>query len=254
MKTALRVLLIACIALLAVTAVSAQQGTTYSAEKLIAFLAASDPFAEWLSAHPGYIPESGGPDEDGLWYIEFYDAAHEEWLGYAKVHGDTLEITESFAPLPLPPDVFQAQMPQVLQVVEHDAEVLAWLNDLPDLWDVYADWNRWDQRWEVYFVRGIQKVAVYALLDEAGDVVISDVLDPDALTDEQALAEARNSAINLAYSAPGLDQALAGHDDWTTLAQQQGGDSVWGIAFVDGDTRLLFVLVDVASGEVLSAE
>ena len=145
-------------------------------------------------------------------------------------------------------------MPRVLEAAQHDAEVLAWLDNLPNLWDVYSDWNRWDQRWEVYYVRGIQRVAVVASFDENDHVVIDDVLDPDTLTGEDALAHARDSAINLAYSAPGMDAALAGHDQWTTYAQQQGGDDVWGIAFVDGDTRLIFVLVDVANEAILAVE
>lgn len=252
MKRTLQLALL--IVVLALAAGVAAQDSTYSQEKLVAFVAENGPFADWLAAHPGYQPEAWGPDEQGLWYIEFYDAAHEEWLGYAKIHGDTLEITESFAPLPLPPEVYQEQMPRVLETAQYDAEVLAWLDNVPDLWDVYSDWNRWDQRWEVYYVRGIQRVAVYAVFDENDRVVIADVLDPDQLTDEDALAAARDSAVNLAYSAPGIDDALAGHDQWTTYAQQQGGDDVWGIAFVDGDTRLIFVLVDVASGEILAVE
>jgi len=253
MNRTIRLVLLAMLALLAALPVLAQDEDPNRA-KVIFAVEHTDEFAEWLAAWPDYIPEAWGPDENGVWYVEFYDAAHEEWLGYANINGETYEILDSFAPTPLPTDVFQEQMPRVLTVVAHDAEVLAWLDNLPELWEVYADWNRWDQQWEVYYVRGIEQVTAYVVFDEEGGVQITDVVDPTALDDEEALAEARNSAINLAYQSPGIDEALSGHDNWTTYAQQQGGEDVWGVAFVDGDTPLFFALVDLAAGEVLSTE
>ena len=249
----LKVTLLLLVAVLAALPALAQDEDPNRA-KAIFVVENTEPFTEWLETWPDYIPEAWGPDENGVWYVEFYDAAHEEWLGYANINGETYEILDSFAPTPLPADVFQEQMPQVLTVVAHDAEVLAWLGGLPELWEIYADWNRWDQQWEVYHVRGIEQVVAYAVVDEEGDVQITDVVDPNVLDDEEALAEARNAAINLAYSSPGIDTALTGHDNWTTYAQQQGGEDVWGVAFVDGDTTLFFALVDLAQGEVLSTE
>lgn len=221
--------------------------------KVINVVAESDLFAGWLETWPDYVPEAWGPDENGVWYVEFYDAAHEEWLGYANINGETYEILDSFAPTPLPPDVYQEQMALVMRVVEHDAEVLAWLNQMPELWDVYPDWNRWEQRWEVIYQRGIQSVAAYATVDEDGSVSIAEVVDPNALDDEEARSAARDAAINLAWSAPGMDAAISGHDNWTTYTEQQG-DDLWGVSFVDGDARLIFVLVDLAAQRVLDVE
>jgi hypothetical protein len=50
-----------------------------------------------------------------------------------------------------------------------------------------------------------------------------------------------------------VDAALNGHDDWTTYAEPQG-DAVWGVSFVAGDARLIFVLVDVTREQVLDVE
>ena len=254
MKKRLTILMILLALAALALPVLAQDDVDPNRAKVIEIVAASEPFADWLDSWPDYVPEAWGPDENGVWYVEFYDAAHEEWLGYANIHGETYDLLDSFAPLPLPPDVYQEQLPRVMERVENDAEVLAWLGTSPDLWDVYAEWNRWDQRWEVAYYRGIQAVAAWVTMDETGDPQINDVVDPNALDDEEARNEARNAAINLAYSAPGIDAALAGHDSWTTYTQQQGSDDRWGVAFVDGDATLLFVLVDVAAGEIVSAE
>ncbi len=252
MKATVKIILLV-LALSAFTLIATAQETRYSSEKVIGAAAESPMFQEWLRLNPGYQVDASGPDDNGMWYLDFYDASRDEWIGYAVVNGDTLEITELFAPTPLPADVYQAQLSLVTEIVEHDAEVLARLNNLPRLWDVYTDWNRWDQRWEVTFYRGIEGVTVYAQVGENDDVWIADIVDPNALEEEDARQHARDTAVNLAYSAEGVDAALSGHDDWTTYAEPQGED-VWGVSFVDGDERLIFVLVDVARERVLEVE
>jgi hypothetical protein len=231
---------------------TAQDDLDPAAVPLVEVVEQSELFADWLARHPGYTPKAYGPDENGLWYIEFY-SADDEWLGYANVDAASGEITGSFAPVPLQPADYQTQLDAIRLHVLADAEVLAWLNNQPDLWEVYPEWNRWEQRWDIGFYRGIEGVMVYAVVDENGDVYIADVLDPHQLDEAAALAEARDRAITLAYSAGGVDKALAGSDDWTTYAEPQG-ETQWGVTFVSGDRALFFALVDVEAGEVLSAE
>ncbi|HYO88496.1 MAG TPA: hypothetical protein VER79_07595 [Candidatus Limnocylindrales bacterium] len=252
MKMALKIVLLV-LAVSTLTLTASAQESRYSSEKIIRAVAESPMFQDWLRSNPDYEVDANGPDDSGMWYLDFYNAGREEWIGYAIVNGNTLEITESFAPTPLPPDVYQAQLALVSEYVLNDAEVLARLNNLPRLWDMYPDWNRWDQRWEVAFRRGITGVTVWAQVGENDDVWIADIVDPNALDEEEARQHARDSAINLAYSADGVDAALSGHDDWTTYAEQQG-DTVWGVSFVDGDERLVFVLVDVSREQVLDVE
>jgi hypothetical protein len=252
MKTTLKFALLVLLLAAAVMPAFAQD-SAYSSEKIINVVAESDLFFDWLALNPGYEVDASGPDDSGMWYLDFYNANREEWIGYAIVNGNTLEITEAFAPTPLPPDVYQAQLAIINEVVRNDAEVLARLDNLPRLWDSYTDWNRWDQRWEVAFRRGLEAVTVYAQVDENDDVWIADIVDPNALEAEEARQHARDSAVNLAYSADGVDAALNGHDDWTTYAEPQG-ESVWGVSFVAGDERLIFVLVDVAREQVLDVE
>jgi hypothetical protein len=222
-------------------------------QEIIDAVAESDTFADWLVNYPNYQFNASGPDENGIWYVEFYDEPWEEWLGYANINETTLEIIESYAPKPLSPDVYQAQLDVLRTYVLNDAEVLAWLNNVPDLWDVYPDYNRWDQRWELGFYRGIQGVRVLATVDEDDNVWISDIIDPNVLDEATARQEARDAAIALAYTAEGVDDALNGYDDWTTYVEQQG-DTVWSVSFVSGEDALFFALVDLEREEVLQAE
>jgi hypothetical protein len=234
-------------------AAAAQDDNEAQGQALAETVAATDLFTEWLSAYPNYHFNAYGPDENGVWYIEFYDEPWEEWLGYANINQDTLEILESFAPVPLDADVYQEQLAALQEYVLNDAEVLAWLNNTPDLWEVYPDWNRWEQQWEIRFSRGIVGVLILATVDENDDVYLGEILDPNQLDEEEALQAARDSAINLAYSAKNADSALSGHDDWKTYVEQQG-DTIWSVSFVSGEDLLLFALVDIERQEVLQSE
>lgn len=233
--------------------VTAQDDDEAQGQALAETVAAIEPFASWLTAYPDYNFNAYGPDENGIWYIEFYDEPEEEWLGYANINQDTLEIIDSFAPVPLAADVYQQQLALIQTYVLNDAEVLAWLNNTPTLWDLYADWNRWDQQWELRFSRGIVGVLILATVDENEDVYLGEILDPNQLDEDEARQEARDSAINLAYSAKNADAALAGHDDWTTYVEPQG-EHAWSVSFVSGQDLLLFVLVDIERQVVLQSE
>lgn len=219
-------------------------------EALVAIVADSDEFSDWLEDYPDYQFNAWGPDENQIWYIEFFDESWEEWLGYANINEDSLEIQDSFAPKPLPTDVYQEQLDIVLPYVLADAEVMGWLNDNPDLWDNYTDWNRWEQIWDVAFYRGITAVVVKVRVDENSNPYIDAIVDPNVLDEEDALDEARNAAINLAYGAEGIDAALEGYDDWASYAEPQGGD-VWSVTFAATDKLLFFALVNLENEEIL---
>ena len=223
-------------------------------QHLIEVVAQSDIFADWLTGYPDYIANASGPDDNGIWYVEFYnDDSYSEWIGYANIDADTDEIQDSFAPKPLPADVYQEQLPRVNEFALADPEVLARLNGNPDLWQVYTDWNRWEAKWDVVFYRGVEGVLVRLTIDENDNIYLESILDPNQLSEEEALDEARNTAINLAYSGDGVGQALDGHDGWTTYAEQQG-DNQWSVTFAENDTELAFVLVDVEREEILDVQ
>lgn len=219
---------------------------------LVQIVAASPEFAEWLAGYPNYWGQ-GWPHEEGssTWYIEFYNEAGDEWLGYANIDATTGEILDLFIPKPLPADVYQQQLQKVQTIVLSDPEVLARLGD-PLLWDIYTDFNRWEQKWEMYFYRGIEAVLVRSSITDAY-FSIDEILDPNALSEEQALDEARNQAVNIAYGAPGIDAALEGHDDWRTYVEQQGG-SRWSVTFTADGRELFYALVDIKANIVLAAQ
>ena len=213
-------------------------------QKVIQIAADSDMFKDWLASHPNYRSNASGPDNNGIWYVEFKTEADDEWLGYANVNANTGEIQDAFAPKPLSTEVYQEQLPEVTAFALADAEVLARLNNNPKLWQMYPDWNRWDATWDVSFMRGIDGIVVKLKFGDDQKLHIDKIVDPNELSADEKVDKARDDAISLAYGADGVGDALNGHDNWSTYVEQQGNNR-WSVSFVDGDTPLTTVIVDV---------
>jgi hypothetical protein len=246
--TGLVTLLLTAIAILPVGAQSEEQ----IRELVLAALITDPEFVGWIDQFPNF--DSDVYEVDGnLWQADFYDTENrDEWIGYGQVDISTAEVTEAFAPRPLDAEAYQEQLPKVEMVVLSDPEVLARLVD-PVLWDQYTDFNRWDQVWEVYFVRGIEAVNVSLYINENGRIMVDGIYSPNELTRNEELQAAKDEAINLAYTGEGIDLALEGHDDWITYVENVDG-SRWTVSFNAGDTELFFALVDVETDEVLMAK
>lgn len=227
------------------------QAQSDTEDRVIVAVVASEDFDGWLDTFPNYEVNTWGPDEDGFWGMEFI-SADGEWLGYARIHEESLEIVESYAPRPLDPEVYQEQLERVTALVMSDPEVLALMNDTPDLWQLYTDFDRWEQQWYVSFHRGIEGYTVYLWVDD-DYISISEIIDNLALSEEEAEENARNEAISLAYSADNIDGALAGTYEWTTYVEAQG-DDVWSVSFVANEETLITVVVNIEDGTILMSK
>lgn len=220
-------------------------------DNLVELVALSPEFADWLANYPDWIGQGWQSDGD-YWYIEFYSADWEEWLGYATVNVVTKEFADYLVPSPLPPEEFQEGQARVTELVLHDPEVLARLVE-PLLWDVYVDFNRWDRVWEVTYYRGVNAVRVICTYHPEEDYFsIDSIGDPNVFDEETAFEDARSEAISLAYTADGVDAALEGYDDWTTYSEHLG-DGIWTVEFAAGDQELFFAQVDIENDVVLEA-
>jgi hypothetical protein len=220
---------------------------------LIAIVSAHPPFDAWLPQHEGWFGQASDDDGDGVYYIDFFTPEWEEWLGNAYIDARTLEVSAAYAPIPLTDDEYDAQLALITPYIVNDIEVLGWLNNLPDQWDVWTDFNRWDQRWEMNFYRGIVAVQVQVRIDDNDNVWIEDIIDPNLLDKQQMIDDNRDAAITLAHQSDGIWDALEGFDDWTTYVEWQH-DAVWSVSFVTGETMRFFALVDLGTGTILESE
>jgi hypothetical protein len=246
-------LLFLCIAWLVTTLPAAAQADPDTTDALVAVIAQHEEFADWLPAFPNFYAEAWGPDEAGVWEVHFHDLDSEEWLGYATVDAATATVIEAFAPKPLPADVYAAQLDLVSRVLRTDPEVLGWLGSVPENYETYADFDRWERVWNVLFYRGLEGFGVRARIDSlSGDVVIEAVLALPVLEAVLALQDRRSRAIDLAYQVDGVWDVLSDYDDWYTYVQWQH-DDVWSVSFAANDTTLFYAEVDLTTGTVLQA-
>jgi hypothetical protein len=218
---------------------------------LIEYAAQSETMADWLPNFESWTGFAHGTEYPDVYYVEFYDQ-NGEWIGYVSFHGVTGEIYDSFAPKPLPPDLYAEQLPIVESIILNDPEVAAIL-DNPIFWDTYTDFNRWEQIWESRFYRGLEGILVRVYFDaETNDFWVDSITNENQLTQEEALQDARDRAVSLAYDAQGIDLALNGHDDWATVVQHMRG-SQWSVSFVVPNQELFYALVDLATGRVIQS-
>ena len=67
-------------------------------ERLIALVAETEDFSDWLSNYEGWQGKAWPKeedDEDGLWYVEFKDENDEEWLGRIVLDLETVDARTS---------------------------------------------------------------------------------------------------------------------------------------------------------------
>ena len=192
-------------------------------------------------------------EEEHIWGVEFWmDQAQTDWMGWAAVDLDSSEVLEYEIIALLPPEEEARQRTAVNDLVLVDAEVLALLGN-PAEWDVYTEYNPWEGFWYVYFGKGLEEWAVEVQYEDADHITIQRIFDPSAFTADEAQRVARNQAIDLAYEADGLWEALQDYDDWKAYAAQIEG-SQWAVSFASGNQELFYALVDIEAWEILETD
>ncbi len=207
--------------------------------------------ADWLASYPDWTGDAWLDGEDGVHYhVDLYSAAADEWLGWGYVNVADGVVEDYFVPRELSAEEFQVGRETVEAFVFSDQEVLALLGNVAD-WDFDTWYNRWDANWEVWFWYGLDELVVTVNIWE-DEAYLESIRNPAEFEAEQALENSKNQAIELAWQAEGIDQAVAGVDNWQTYVAQQG-DTVWAVTFATEDRELFYALVDIESWTVLES-
>ncbi len=231
---------------------SAFRNLDETAQQAITLAVGHEEVQTFLEHYPNWRAETY-PDSDDLWHIDFYDG--DTAVGYTHVYlsSGELEPEETHLPEPLSPEERAEQEEAVKTLVFNDAEVLGILV-APELWDYSLEYDLFEGKWRMYFWRGLERLAIdFYAFDDGSGFDIERLYDPSAFEEAEAERVRRDEAVNLAYSAPGIDEALAGYDNWRSYAEPQG-DDLWSVEFATEDESLITVLVDLETDEVVSAE
>lgn len=232
---------------------AAQDEAAHSDEAALAvqLLGAVPEVADWLASYPDWTGDAWLDGDDGVHYhVDLYSAAADEWLGWGYVNVAEGAVEDYFVPRELSAEEFQVGREKVEAFVFGDQEVLARLGNVAD-WDFDTWYNRWDANWEVWFWYGLDELVVTVNIWE-DEAYLESIRNPAEFEADQALENNKNQAIELAWQAEGIDQAVAGIDNWQTYVSQQG-DTVWAVTFATEDRELFYALVDIESWTVLES-
>jgi hypothetical protein len=193
------------------------------------------------------------PDDEAerIWHVDFYDKPDGEHLGYGHIKLNNNELFDIKMPRDLSPVELQTGIATIDAYLPYDAEVQARLGN-PALWYHDVSYDRWEESWKAYYSRGLEEMVITLYIDDNNDVYLDSIIDPSVLNEEEATEERRNRAITLAYSAEGIDEALAGVDNWRTYVEDQG-DGQYTVAFSTTDRPLYRVHVNIDQARIIEA-
>lgn len=218
----------------------------------IAKVAAAPEIAPVLANHPSWVADAYPDDEaERIWHVDFYDKPDGEHLGYGHINLNSDELFDIKMPRDLSPAELQAGIATIDAYLPYDAEVQARLGN-PKLWYHDVSYNRWEESWQAYYSRGLEEIVITLYIDDDNDVYLDSIVDPTVLSEEEAMEERRNRAINLAYSAEGIDEALTGVDNWRTYVEDHGGGQ-YTVAFSTIAGPLYRVHVNIDQERIIEA-
>jgi hypothetical protein len=228
----------------------AQLSNLSDKDRAIALIANTPEGATHLANYPDWEGDAWQEEEDGVWGVDLYSEAQDEWLGWGQVNVTTNTVVDYFIPVELTAEQFQVGRLSAEKVTLNDPAILTRLGDLAS-WEYDTYYDRWDSIWYVSFWRGIEELRVAVDVWE-DDYYISGIVNPLELSAEEAHEENRNTAIELAYQRDDIWEIMDGVDDWTTYAEEHG-DNIWTVSFATTDRTLYSATVNVDTGELLES-
>ncbi|MFK7804406.1 MAG: hypothetical protein AB8G95_22415 [Anaerolineae bacterium] len=212
------------------------------------------PIAMLLSTHAEWHVEMWLNEEEWQMEIDLFDA-NWEWISWAGVGLDENElpvvVNAMYAPQSLTVEEYQLQQSAAEGLVLNNAEVLAILGD-PAEWERYAWYDEWEAAWDIYFYKGLDEISV-RIDNYDGEMMVGSIKNLALLTEEQTIVDNHDRAIELAWSADGIDEALFSTDqEWRTYVTHIG-EAQYGVSFAAADNELFFALVDIEAEQVLES-
>ena len=210
--------------------------------------------ARLLAKTPDWHVEMWTNDEEQTMEIDLFNADW-GWIAWGNValtsNGRPESVVEVYAPKQLTAAEEQSQRAAAEALVLADGAVLEILGD-PNAWEMYSWYDEWEGAWDVNFNKGLDEIGV-RVDNYDGEFMVGEISNLALLDEEQQISDNQNQAIELAWQAEGIDEALFGGDEdeeWQTFVTHLGG-SEYGVSFASADKELFFAAVDIAAGQVL---
>lgn len=236
------------------TAVLVHAQETFTEQDAIDLAATSELFVAGLEQNPDWSAAAYDTHNAyGIWRVQFWYANGEE-LGWADVSPERGKVYSWEVYFGATDAQQNAAEPVLRDFIATEPRFVDLLED-PSQYDMYIDYDGYNRYWGVYIDVGAD--SLWTAIQFAGKA-------PDALDDPQVLglyfsgvlsyAEWQESneatAIATAFQNADVADALASVDKWTTSVELND-DGMWTVYFLDGETVLVTVEVDIAADQVI---
>lgn len=224
-------------------------------ETAIQLLAAVPEVALWLQNFPGWLGYAWESDTPAVWSVYFLASEEGEWLGEGTVNIATGEILSYFVPRELTPEEYTEQLALVEYFRQNDAAVVDRIGDAGDFWQHYTYYSRWETLWYTYYYYGLDAFAVVLKYNKSdGTVVLQEIYDPNQLNAEKQVQQARDTAVELAWTAPGISLALEPYDSHQSTVVPQATAGQYRVEFYADDVLRFWALTDVNAYRLLASQ
>lgn len=186
---------------------------------------------------------------EGYWNISFYEAG--EWVGYVLYNEATNEIETSELPEFLAQEEVNAYEANIKKYLFDDPAIKAIIENA-NIFNKELNYNKYSNYWSYYLYNSIDSYEIIIYPDDVNYFTIDEIRNYNAFDDDQKLEIDRNTAIELAYSSPKINEAFDGIDDWFSYAEQYE-NNIWIVEFAGMGRTLLSVLVDIDAKTVLES-
>lgn len=235
-------------------AIGLQAQDTYSEQDAINLAASSEIFAAGLDENPGWSAAAYDTQNAyGIWRVQFWYSSGDE-LGWADVSPERGRVY-SWETYFGATDAQQNAAEPVLRDFINNNETFVDLLEDPSQYEMYIDYDGYNDYWGVYIERGTNSIWTAIQFDGK---------TPDSLDNPHLLGlyfsgvlsygewqeSNKATAIATAFQNTDVADALANVDKWTTSVEHND-DGNWTVYFLDGDTVLASVQVDINAEEVI---
>lgn len=218
--------------------------------------AESEEFKDGLANTPGWTAAAYDTgNRFGIWRVQFWNASGDE-LGWAdvspargKVYSWEAYFGATDAQVQMAQDPvrdFLTTHPTVLELVEDPTQ--------HELYIEYDSYNRW---WGAYMDMGLDSLYLVVRFGQGSPDVFEDpqlvrLYFSNVMSYAEWQEATRAQAVATGFQQPEIAAVLADVESWTTRAERSDdGDGVWTVYFMDGETVLAWVKVDMSTQTVV---
>lgn len=237
---------------------SLEAQTNFTDEEVINMVASAPQFATALENVEAY---TGGweavtfntKNAYGIWRV-YFSSANGDDVGWADINPQNGKIYSWDVYIGATDEQKEVAMPILKDYLSNNPDILELL-DNPAQYEMYVDYDGWNDYWGVYIGAAEYALWVTVQFDEGyspynlENPQLTGVYFPDLPDYDQWLQDTQAKAVNIAFANADIGAALRGNT-WTTQSERVEGD-IWSIAFFVDENLVVTATVDLISETVI---